>query len=194
MIYINLAYEDDLSEAVMSKLLLHFGDKFCTLNTYSGHGFGYLKSNIRGFNQASLVSPFFILTDLDTYKCPPELIDDWINFEQNSNLIFRIAVHEVEAWLLSDIKGMAAFLKVSAANFPREPEKEADPKKTLIQLARKSRVRRIKEDILPINPNASIGPNYNGCLSEFVFNYWNVDDASKKSKSLSKALYSLEQF
>lgn len=193
MIYINLVYEDDLSEAVMTKLIIHFGDKFCIHNTYSGHGFGYLKANIKGFNQSSLVNPCFMLTDLDNYDCPPELINDWMNFEPNPHFIFRIAVREVESWLLADIEGMAAFLRVSAANFPREPEKENDPKKTLIKLAGRSRIRRIKEDILPINENAIIGPNYNGCLAKFVFEHWNIESALKKSESLKKALKSLDE-
>jgi hypothetical protein len=85
MIYINLVYEDDLSEAVMKRLLFQFENKFTIAYTYPGHGFGYLKKNIRGFNQASIVTPYFMLTDLDTYKCPHDLINDWINFPVNPN-------------------------------------------------------------------------------------------------------------
>lgn len=194
MIYINLVYEDDLSEAVMFKLINHFGDKYIVHNTYSGHGFGYLKSNIKGFNQASVVSPFFMLTDLDNYTCPPALKKDWINFPLYSNFIFRIAVREVEAWLLSDIEGLSEFLKVSPVNFPVFPENEIDPKSTLIQLARRSRIRRIREDLVPINENAAVGPNYNGCLTEFVYNNWNIETALTRSKSLLKAFKILENF
>lgn len=194
MIYINLVYEDDLSEAVMFKLINHFGDKYIVHNTYSGHGFGYLKSNIKGFNQASVVSPFFMLTDLDNYTCPTSLIKDWINFPLHSNFIFRIAVREVEAWLLSDIEGLSEFLKVSTVNFPVFPENEFDPKNTLIQLARRSRIRRIREDLVPINENAAIGPNYNGCLIEFVFYNWKIETALTRSKSFLKAFNKLKDF
>lgn len=194
MIYINLVYEDDLSEAVMYKLINHFGDKYFIHNTYPGHGFGYLKSNIKGFNQASIVSPFFMLTDLDNYKCPLELINDWIKFPLQSNFIFRIAVREVEAWLLADIEGLSEFLKVSPVNFPGFPENEINPKNALIQLARRSRIRRIREDVVPLNENAAIGPNYNGCLTEFVINSWNIETALTRSKSLFKAFTKLENF
>ena len=135
-----------------------------------------------------------MLTDLDNYDCPPELINEWMNFKPNPGLIFRIAVREVEAWLLADIEGLAAFFKISSANFPREPEKKSDPKKALIKLAEKSRIRRIKEDILPLNPNASIGPNYNSRLAEFVFNHWNIGSALNRSESLKKAYKKLEEF
>jgi hypothetical protein len=122
------------------------------------------------------------------------LIDDWINFELNRNLIFRIAVREVEAWLLADIKGLSKFFNVSASNFPNNPEAEEDPKSTIIKLAGKSRIRRIREDITPIGRGASIGPNYTGCLGEFIMQNWSVENAIKKSKSLEKAYKKLENF
>lgn len=194
MIYINLVYEDYLSEAVMTKLVSHFTGKYSIQNSYSGNGFGYLKSNIKGFNQASKSTPFFMLTDLDNYSCPPELIDDWITFPLNQNFIFRIAVREVESWLMADIEGLSGFLKVSKTIFPKEPEIEQDPKDRLIQIARRSRTRSIREDIIPINKNAKIGPNYNGRLIEFVSGKWSIENAKKRSISLSRALDKLEYF
>lgn len=194
MIYINLAYEDDLSEAVMTKLLESFGNKYSIHNTYTGYGFGYLKSNIKGFNQSSIATPFFMLTDLDNYECPPSLIKDWITFPLLPNFIFRIAIKEVEAWLLADKEGLSEFMKVSLANFPTAPENETDPKRTLIQLAKRSRIRRIREDIVPINENAKVGPNYNGCLMEFVFEKWDILNAMSSSRSLEKAFSKLEAF
>jgi len=194
MIYFNLIYEDDLSEAVLTKLLRHFKDKYEVHSTYHGHGFGYLKNNIKGFNEASNVTPHFMLTDLDNYPCPTSLIEDWINFPLNPNFVFRIAVREVEAWLLADIEGLSSFLKVSKANFPKNPEQETDPKKTLIQLAKRSRNRDIREDIVPINERATIGPNYNGRLSDFVLNNWNIETARKRSLSLEKACNKLMHF
>jgi hypothetical protein len=194
MIYINLVYEDYLSEAVMTKLVSHFTGKYSIQNSYSGNGFGYLKSNIKGFNQASKSIPFFMLTDLDNYTCPPELIDDWITFPLNQNFIFRIAVREVESWLMADIEGLSGFLKVSKTIFPKEPEIEQDPKDRLIQIARRSRTRSIRDDIIPINKNAKIGPNYNGRLIEFVSQKWSIENAKKRSISLSRALDKLEHF
>lgn len=194
MIYISLVYEDGLSEAVMNKLLVSFGNKYEVVNSYPGYGFGYLKANIKGFNQASLVYPHFMLTDLDNYICPSELIQDWINFEVNKHFIFRIAVKEVESWLLADIEGLSSFLKVSPSNFPLNPDLETDPKNVLIQLAKRSRKREIREDIVPINNNASIGPNYNGCLTQFVVNYWNIEMAITRSNSLKRAWENLARF
>lgn len=194
MIYVSIVYEDDLSELVMTKLLDQFQHKYYITNTYSGHGFGYLKANIKGFNEASVESPYFMLTDLDNYECPLSLIQDWVDFVLNPNFIFRIAVKEVESWLLADVDGLANFMKVSKANFPLQPDNVPDPKNKLIQIARKSRIRRIREDIVPINEYAQIGPNYNGCLSEFVFYNWDIKQAIMKSTSLQRAYNRLEKF
>lgn len=193
MIYISLIFEDELSESVMNRLLQNF-NKYEVVNSYSGHGYGYLKNNIRGFNQASAITPHFMLTDLDNYSCPIELINDWITFDLNKNFIFRIAVKEVESWLLADVEGLSRYFNVSAVNFPKQPDLEDDPKNTLIQLARRSRKRNIREDIVPINNFASIGPNYNGCLSNFVYHHWNIERAVLHSKSLERAYRKLSEF
>jgi len=194
MIYITLVYEDVLSEAVMTQILNHFPNKFEILNTYPGNGFGYLKTNIKGFNQASKVNPHFMLTDLDNYKCPVELIHDWMNFELHPDFILRIAIREVESWVLADRENLSRFFNVSIINFPKDSDMVPDPKNTLIQLAKRSNKRAIKEDIVPINQNAKIGPNYNGCLSDFVFNFWDIEKAILHSESLRRAIKRLSDF
>lgn len=194
MIYVTIIFEDDLSEAVMTKILMQFPGKYDVCQSYSGNGFGYLKANIRGFNQASVVNPHFMLTDLDNYECPVALINDWIDFEMRSNFIFRIAVREVEAWLLADRQGLAKFLNVSIKNLPLNPDLEPDPKNTLIQLAKRSKKREVREDIVPINNNAIIGPNYNGCLSEFIYKTWSIENAILHSESLRRTFEKLGDF
>ncbi len=135
-----------------------------------------------------------MLTDLDQYECPIDLKEDWINFPLNENFIFRIAVREVESWLIADIEGLSRFLNISKANFPLEPDKEKDPKDTLIRLAKRSRRRAVREDVVPVNDNAVIGPNYNGCLSGFVFENWSIENAIKRSESLKRAYKNLDEF
>jgi hypothetical protein len=193
-ISINLVFEDAISEFIMMKLLDSFKDKFRYGISYSANGFGYIKSNINGFNQASIAVPFFVLTDLDNHSCPPELINDWLNSAINSNLIFRIAVREVESWLLADIEGFSSFTGVAQVNFPINPELEDDPKQVLINLVRRSRNRSIREDIVPINNNARIGPNYNERLMEFVSDFWSLERAISRSESLSRACNRLNEF
>jgi hypothetical protein len=193
-ISINLVFEDELSEYVLSRLLGCFDDKYLSGVSYNGHGFGYIKSKINGFNQACKSIPFIVLTDLDNHPCPVKLKNDWFSSTPHPNMIFRIAVREVEAWLLADIEGFAEYTGVSKVNFPLNPELESDPKKTLINIAKRSRKRDVRGDIVPINENAQVGPNYNGRLMEFVYNYWDIQRAMERSESLRKAYRRLELF
>lgn len=194
MIFVTIVFEDDLSEAVMTRILADFPEKYEVHQSYSGNGFGYLKTNIKGFNQASVVNPHFMLTDLDNYECPIALKEDWIKFNIHPNFIFRIAVREVESWVLADREGVSRFFNVALVNFPINPDAEKDPKNTLIQLAKRSNKRDIRADIVPINQNATIGPNYNGSLSDFVFKNWNIENALLHSESLRRAYEKLRDF
>ena len=191
---INLVFEDAISEFIMLKLLNSFGNKFFVGTSFPGYGFGYIKSNINGFNQAAVATPFFVLTDLDKYECPVNLMQEWLPAPQKPNLLFRVAVREVEAWILADIEGFSSYIGVSKVNFPEEPEKEPDPKRTLIELVKRSRKRLIKEDIIPINNNAKIGPNYNDRLMDFVGAFWDIERAIGRSESLKRTYRRLNQF
>jgi hypothetical protein len=193
LIPLNLVFEDQVSEFVMLKLIEKLG-KFKIQYTYSEGGFGYIKKNIKGFNEASKYWPFFILTDLDTVNCAPELKKNWLKVPQSSYLIFRIAVREVEAWLLADIEGFSCYTGVSQANFNKRPEELSDPKQELLKIVKRCRNRNIKEDILPKDEFAICGPNYNGRLAEFIKNYWDIDRASKRSNSLYRACQHLIEF
>lgn len=192
--YINLVFEDALSLAVMKKLLSCFGKKFKVQNEYSRGGYGYIKKNIQGFNQGAKALPFFVLADLDQYPCPTELIDQWLPVAKNQNLIFRIAVKEVEAWLLADNESISKFFGVAKSNIPKGPDFLPDPKHFIFNLLnKKSRKRKLKEEILP-KKGAKIGPNYNGAMMEFVKNNWDAKRASSNSLSLRKAIAHLERF
>ena len=194
MITLNLVFEDILSEQVMFRILERFGNKYFIANSYAGNGSGYIKKGISGFNQASKFNPFFVLTDLDTYLCPSGLINDWLKVQKESNLIFRVAIREVESWLLADRKGISDFMGVDLKQIPIRSELLTDPKRSLISIATISKKRNIREDLVPKNNNATIGPNYNGRLTNFVLNFWSIDDAMKNSTSLARAVACIEKF
>jgi hypothetical protein len=154
-----------------------------------------LKKKIGGFNNAARGSAFLVLTDLDADECPPTKIGVWLEAPKHTNLIFRIAVREVEAWLLGDRVGLARFLGVSLTNVPREVESLTNPKETLVDLARRSRRRDIRTDIAPANGStAKVGPNYNGRLVSFVRTQWDIANAQLASNSLDRAVRALNTF
>lgn len=195
IIPVNLAIEDELSEAVVRRLLAHVNRNFHVGTPYGKRGSGYLRKNIRGWNQAAQGIPLILVTDLDRALCPSALIADWLDVPQHPNLLFRVAVREIEAWLLADGASFARYLRVSPTVVPASPETELDAKATLIGIARRSPLRAVRERIVPRpGSTAQQGPDYNACLSEFVAREWNVTTAAVNSRSLSGTLRRFELF
>lgn len=187
-------YEDELSGACARRLLGVFGDKYLISHKYHGRGNGYIRKNILAFNNASKGIPFIVLTDLDQYRCPFELINDWMRCSINKNLIFRVAVREVESWLLANREGVAELFGVPIKMIPQNPDLIADPKKILINIAKKSKKKDVKCDIVPVGKNAAIGPAYNSRLSCFVDVKWDIKEAIVNSESLSRAYKRLSDY
>ncbi len=194
-IAVNIAVEDELSEMVLRKILQRSERSYVVGQCFRQNGFGYLKKKIAGFNNAAKGIPFIVLTDLDQSPCPASLIATWLPVPRHNNLIFRVAVREIEAWLLADRQGLAAFLNISEANIPPDPESVNDPKAALIKAAEKSRSRVIREDLIPQKgTTGKQGPNYNGQLCDFVVNHWNVPAAANVATHLKRTLNRLSQF
>lgn len=193
---VHLAVEDDLSETVIRKLLLSVGRAYAIGTVFRRGGFGYLRSRARNWNKAAAAGvPIFLLTDLDQHLCPSGLIHDWLGEQPHTNFIFRVAVKEVESWLLADREGFAEFLGISVTKMSLQPDQITDPKQSLINLARRSRRRTLRESIVPRQGStAAQGPDYNGCLGEFVRNHWNHNSAVKCSPSLTRAWNRLSTF
>ena len=86
-------------------------------------------------------------------------------------MLFRVAVREIEAWLMADSEGLAQFLGVRRGRIHNDPESIADAKRTIVELGRLSRKREIREDLVP-RPGSGriVGPRYSSRLAEFVLN------------------------
>ena len=190
-----IAVEDDLSEAVLKVMFKQSTRSYEVSNCLGRQGSGYLKKKIKGFNQAAKGMPFLVLTDLDQTDCPPLIIDKWLSIPKHENLLFRIAVREIESWLLAHRTAMASFFGVRKNLFPSDPDNLGDPKRFLIRLAKKSRKSDLRKAIVPADGStAKIGPDYNGTLIPFVRDSWQVKEASKFSPSLKRAFNAIETF
>ena len=74
---------------------------------------------------------------------------------------------------------------------PSNPEVIDKPKEFIINLARNSNKRAIREDIPPeIGSKAHIGKNYNGRIKEFIIEEWDIEKAGQSSacRSLDKTV------
>lgn len=194
-IAINLVYEDDLSCAVLCKLLKSSQQDFIIGQMYCSHGFGYIKKSINGFNNAAKGMPWLVLTDLDRCECPPILISEWLGGNKHHNLIFRVAVRQVESWVLGCRPAFAKFLGVKEELIPRNVDEISNAKDFLVDLARRSHRKKMRSDIVPEEGStAKVGPDYNGRLIYFVENLWDPNRAKEYSPSLLKAIEVLDEF
>jgi len=181
-----LATEDELSERVCERLLAEAGLAISELR-FRKNGFGYLKSKIDNFVSLARHQPLLLLTDLDQLPCAPTLIQRWMGKNRApENLILRVAVRQVEAWILADGKAITDLLG-RRCRPPSHPEDLPDSKRHLLELARLA-PRAIRDDLVAAKGAiASQGLGYNSVLSNLVSSQWCPKRAAMKAPSLARA-------
>jgi hypothetical protein len=191
--FVNIAYEDALSEAVLERIISRNTSIMIAKRLTKG-GFGYLRSNFASLSKAADVIPLVMLTDLDGADCAPSLIQDWrANTAYISpHLHLRVAVREVETWLLADQEGLSAHLGGVHMQLPQDVEALEDPKRTLLSGASKAK-RAIRELVVRHDGRQlRQGLGYNAVLAAFVRSRWDLDSASDRSDSLARAIARIE--
>ena len=191
--HVILAVEDELSEAVSIQILKKFDIDIW--NAIRGEGKTYLQQKALEFNRSANGTAIFMLTDLDSpQNCPPRLIKSWIKGHLNPRFFFRVAVMEVESWVMADRDGVANFLSIPVHRVPRNTDEIPNPKEFLVSLARRSKKKTLRAALIPAQGTIlPIGNEYNALLSEFVRNHWNLERAATVSPSLKRTLDRLSQ-
>lgn len=189
MIGIHLAVEDEVSEQVALRLIGEHPSLGLRGEPRRRGGFGYLKKNLGNFCNLARTQPVFLLTDLDHAPCPGGLIRDWLGKETAPpDLLFRVAVREVEAWILADHANLPLLFERKTVKAPPDPESLPDPKRHLLKLAEKASGP-VKRDLLPKDKDAATaqGLNYNARLVAFVQEHWDPARAAANAPSLARA-------
>lgn len=183
-----LVVEDELSEAVMRKVIAHRSSSLKVGTVITSGGFGNIKKGFGRFKTACRAVPHVVCTDLDQHASPCDLRSNWQIGELPATLMFSVAVRSIECWLLGDREAMADFLLVPRAKITHAPESLVDSKKELISLAKRCRSRRFTAEMCPEPGSlARQGPLYNAHMVRFVRDSWRVDAAEGASKSLARA-------
>jgi len=189
----DLLVEGPTDEAVGRRLLAATGHLPGTC--YGRRGCTFIQRSIAGYAQrARFGAPMLALVDLMDfeYECAPSLALALLP-NRPDLLLLCVVVRELESWILADRDGIADFLGVSKALVPATPETLADPKRTLVNLARRSRKRLIREAMVPLpGMSASIGPGYVLEVQHFVDQHWNLNRARAASRSLNRCLERLQ--
>jgi hypothetical protein len=190
-----LVVEDRLSDAVATEILQYFDIEIVQKIIYEGNS--YLQRKAQSYNQAAHQEcGIFMLTDLDSPNiCPPTLIESWVKGSLNRWFFLRVAVMEIESWVMADRQGISEFLAIPTNRIPQNTDEIPSPKEFLVSLARRSKNTRLREALAPArnDKTAKVGNEYNPRLSQFVQEYWDLERAATVSPSLKRTLDRLSQ-
>lgn len=153
-----------------------------------------LDRDLRGFNSAAKGSPWFVLRDMDHDAPCPGLLVSRLLPHREPLMCLRIAVRAIESWLMADAETLAAFLHVPDSRIPANPEGEEDPKRAMMDLARRSTRPAIQKAMLPQRGvSRRTGPGYEASIIAYAERHWRADVAREKSPSLRRAVDALER-
>ncbi len=189
---ITAAVEGPTDEAIACKLITHVGARAGPVHGKQGKP--HLRQHVSGYNHAAQHAPWLILVDLDhDADCAPPLRQVWLP-QPAPSLCLRFVVRAVEAWLIADAQMLSEFLGVAQRKIPAQPESLPDPKGAMVNLARASRRRDIRQDMVPRQGSGrAVGPAYSSRLVEFVGGSWRPDVAATQADSLDRTLRCLRR-
>lgn len=190
---VTVAVEDQLSLSVAERLIGGYVPRAEITQVMVLGGINNIKGRMRDLVQiAWLQDMVLVLADMDSPRgCPPDLVSElYGELTIAPNMLIRIAMLEIESWILSDREGIARWLEISLNAVPRNPESLNDPKRSLVQLAARSRNRRLREAIAPrrVLGTSRTGREYNQTVGDFVARLWNLDAARLSAPSLDRAI------
>ncbi|MCA3004858.1 MAG: DUF4276 family protein [Planctomycetaceae bacterium] len=131
------------------------------------------------------------LADHDSRECVGPRLKATLP-HHHANLILRLSVPMLEAWLLADRTALAGFLHVPVAALPDDPDAVEHPKREVVNIARRSTRRQIREGMAPAPGRGGLcGPLYTPTVEAFIASAWDPLRAAKRSPSLHRALRAL---
>lgn len=191
-VVISAAVEGIVDEAVVRKLITSLGGQPGPV--YGKNGKSALRTRINGFNNAARHAPWMVLVDLDGEQdCAPPLRESWLPAPAPL-LCFRVAVRQVEAWLIADEEALSSYAGVARSRIPADPEGLPNAKVAMVDVARQSRRAAIRRDMVPREGSGrSVGPAYTSRLIEYAEKQWRPEVAARRSDSLRRAIACLER-
>jgi hypothetical protein len=184
---ITVAVEGDTDIPFVSRLCEASGFRLRTplLNARGKQG---LDRYIPGFALAARGSPHLIVRDLDwDAACAGAWLRQNLPSNSGPHFSLRLVVRAVEAWFLADRAHAARCLRVELVSMPLRPDEEEDPKLTVVNLARTSAKKQVRDAVVPrAGMSRKAGAGYEGWLLEAATG-WSFQNAVTNSPSLARA-------
>lgn len=190
---VSTVVEGPTDAAIVTRIVQLAGLQVGTI--YPQGGKHHLDRRLAGYNNAAKFGPWLVVRDLNgDAPCAPALVDRILP-APGRFMILRIAVRAAEAWLLADREGIARFLAIASERIAVSPEDLVDPKRELVNLARGSRRRSIRDDMVPQEGTTGrVGPGYPGRIMEFARDSWRPEVAAQQSPSLARCIAALARW
>jgi hypothetical protein len=186
-----LVAEDKLTEAVLKKCVAVYLPEFQIVFSEVKGGRGNVQKNLDAYSNLATSMPVLIGVDLDSDTCASSLVAAWLgNQALSARLLLRVAVREVESWVLGDRKQVAKLIGGQSDDITGQPDLLVDPKRYFLDRARTTAKPDLKRDLIPRNFNVypRIGPAYNLRMCQFVREKWRPTVAASRSESLARAV------
>ena len=174
-----------LGERLVAELLPGW---YMTLSPINTKGITKLVPELPRFVRQAEHQPVLCIADTDG-KCAKVLLSKWLPTALPENFSLRLAVSEAESWLLADSKALANYLEIAEKHVSKAPDEEADPKRHMLTLARKSKKRDIRLEVVSQTDVSKQGSGYNPHLCQFVKAHWSAQRAADNSPSLARAIH-----
>lgn len=188
---INLAVEGILDEAVAVRLARAAG--FTPRHPVIAKGKSNLDRKLPAFNHAAKGSPWLVIRDLDRDETCASTLAGKLLRAPNSWMCFRVAVPQIESWLLADRQRFAEFFRVRPALVPERPDESDHAKRSTLDALAQSTNKTVRGDMLPRRGSGGReGSLYCSRMIEFAREAWRPEEAAKHSASLDRALRALE--
>src|SRR5687768_12681237 len=117
---VSIAVEGQSDVAVVERVLAFVG---CSIDAIYGRvGKAQIDSSLHGYNNAARFAPWLVLRDLDSDAACPSALARQLLPAPATWMRFRIAVREVESWLLADPDELSEYMRVSRNLIPNNPD------------------------------------------------------------------------
>jgi hypothetical protein len=197
VVTVSIAVEGRSDVAAAQKILASRSISVDQAQIFIASGKSNLDKKIASYNKAALHSPWFVLRDSDHDEgdCVVTLRQSRLPLvQQNDGLCFRVAARSLEAWLMADVDAFAKFFSVAASVVPGDVEELHDPKRSLVEICRRSRKSEIKRAMVPPKGSTwAVGPEYVTWISEYALTAWRPDQAACNAPSLARALREIDK-
>jgi hypothetical protein len=180
-----VAVEGAIDEAVMLRVLECAGLPLEPI--WVARGKSRLDARLPAFNNAARHGgPRLVVRDLGhDAACPGQLVETLLP-GKCERLCLRIAVREIESWLMADAEALGRFLGVSPGIIAKAPECLDRPKAEMVSLARRSNRAVVRRAMIPDPASGrSVGPAYESCMIEFAQRHWSPERALRDNRAPS---------